>query len=248
MNNVFVMSDIHGNEEAFDSIMKQIQLQPEDTLYILGDVIDRHPDGIRVLRRILMSMKNNKMAIGNLKMTMGNHEKMLLDAFGTSGELIKPIDDKAMNLWMRNGGDITLSYLKHIRKETRREIFAYLSELPLEYKITIGDRRYILVHAAPPELYSKSDPRYKQFHDPEEFSVWYRINWYDQMPEGYTVVFGHTPTMLKYNESGKIYFGDNQIIGIDCGAGLPKEGSPFFSYRGRLACLRLNDMKEYYSE
>ena len=41
------MSDIHGNARRFNSIMQQIDLQPEDTLYVLGDVIDRYPDGIR---------------------------------------------------------------------------------------------------------------------------------------------------------------------------------------------------------
>lgn len=45
----YVLSDIHGNRQRFDSIMEQIALQPEDTLYVLGDVIDRYPDGIRIL-------------------------------------------------------------------------------------------------------------------------------------------------------------------------------------------------------
>ena len=50
---VYVLSDIHGNERRFNSIMKQINLQHEDTLYVLGDVFDRHPGGIRLLRRIM---------------------------------------------------------------------------------------------------------------------------------------------------------------------------------------------------
>ena len=33
----YVLSDIHGNMENFKSILKQIDLQPDDTLYILGD-------------------------------------------------------------------------------------------------------------------------------------------------------------------------------------------------------------------
>lgn len=39
---IYVMSDIHGQKRRFDSVMKQINLQPEDTLYVLGDVIDRN--------------------------------------------------------------------------------------------------------------------------------------------------------------------------------------------------------------
>ena len=36
---IYVMSDIHGSMGRFRSIMKQIDLQPEDLLYVLGDVI-----------------------------------------------------------------------------------------------------------------------------------------------------------------------------------------------------------------
>ena len=54
---IYVMSDIHGNAVRFNSIMEQIDLQPEDTLYILGDVVDRYPDGIRILR-LLMSIRS----------------------------------------------------------------------------------------------------------------------------------------------------------------------------------------------
>ena len=50
---IYVLSDVHGNERRFNSILKQINLQNEDTLYILGDVIDRYPGGIRILRRIM---------------------------------------------------------------------------------------------------------------------------------------------------------------------------------------------------
>lgn len=71
---IYVMSDIHGNMRRFDSVMKQIELRPEDTLYILGDVIDRYPDGIRILRRI--------MAMPNVKMLLGSHEYMMLNALG----------------------------------------------------------------------------------------------------------------------------------------------------------------------
>ena len=49
---IYVMSDIHGQKRRFDSVMRQIGLRAEDTLYVLGDVIDRNPDGIGILRRM----------------------------------------------------------------------------------------------------------------------------------------------------------------------------------------------------
>ena len=69
---VYVMGDIHGNTRRFNSILQQIQLQPEDTLYVLGDVIDRHGDGVRILRQL--------MAMPNAKVLLGNHEYMMLQA------------------------------------------------------------------------------------------------------------------------------------------------------------------------
>lgn len=69
---IYVMSDIHGHKRRFDSVMKQINLRPEDTLYVLGDVVDRNPDGIKILRQI--------MAMPNVKMVLGNHELMMLEA------------------------------------------------------------------------------------------------------------------------------------------------------------------------
>ena len=69
---IYVMSDIHGNTERFDSVMKQISLSRNDRLYILGDVVDRFPGGITLLRRI--------MKMPNVCMLLGNHELMMLKA------------------------------------------------------------------------------------------------------------------------------------------------------------------------
>ena len=61
---IYVLSDIHGNLRRFNSVMEQINLKQSDTLYILGDVIDRYPDGIKILQKI-MKMKNAQMLLGN---------------------------------------------------------------------------------------------------------------------------------------------------------------------------------------
>ena len=36
---IYVMSDIHGNSERFNSVMEQINLQPEDTLNVIITVV-----------------------------------------------------------------------------------------------------------------------------------------------------------------------------------------------------------------
>ncbi len=223
--NTYIMSDIHGNSERFDSVMKQILLKPEDRLYVLGDVIDRYPDGIRILRQL--------MAMPNVQMLLGNHEFMMLNALYYNADC--PLDwwgqNKYLRVWYSNGGDITHSYIKHIRKTLRLELFKFLHALPLNYDITVNGEHFLLIHGG---IDDKSDCM-----GTDEI-VWKRIRGYETMPDGKTVIFGHTPTSY-YQESVpmKIWYG-KQMIGIDCGCGYPEDG--------RLACLRLDDMKEFYSK
>lgn len=58
----YILSDIHGNLRLFRGILDRIGLGTDDTLYVLADVIDRHPDGITILGK-LMAMPNAKMLL-----------------------------------------------------------------------------------------------------------------------------------------------------------------------------------------
>ena len=232
----YVISDIHGNSERFNSIMKQINLQPEDTLYVLGDVIDRYSDGIKILRK-LMKMKN-------VKMLLGNHEYMMLTALDSESEMLVYNREYYLRLWYRNGGDVTHNCLKHIRKEIRREVFDYLRQLPINIKVDVNGKNYLLVHGSPLENYC---PISREYKTKEEFAVWKRWMPCDAVPEGYILIFGHTPTIyFQDNDPLEIFRCDN-AIGIDCGSGYPKsqfDGETI----GRLACVRLDDLKVFYSK
>lgn len=225
---IYVLSDIHGHEGRFASIIKQINLQPEDTLYVLGDVIDRHPGGIRILRKI--------MAMPNARMLLGNHEYMMLRALGEPVD--ENVDDgRAKEHWYRNGGGVTHLYWKCIRKTLRRQILDYLHSLPLEYSIEVKGQKYLLVHAATAEGFDGQLP----YLNPTHYAVWKRLEAGEWTGEE-TLVFGHTPTRY-YRDLWpmEIWYGEN-CIGIDCGCGYPEGG------QGRLACLRLDDGKVFYSE
>ena len=66
------------------------------------------------------------------------------------------------------------------------------------------------------------------------------------MPSGpYTLIFGHPPTKhYQDNMPMELWSGQGRI-GIDCGSGDPEDGPE--SVYGRLACLRLDDGKVFYS-
>ena len=226
----YVLSDIHGNEGRFRSILEQIDLQSTDVLYVLGDVVDRHPGGVRILRQL--------MAMPNARLLLGNHEYMMLRALG------HPYDDNfddggATAHWYRNGGGVTHAKWKLLRKSLRTQILEYLRALPLHYDIEVNGTAYRLVHAAPAERFDAEGGRYR---NPVHYAVWKRLTPEDALPGGYTLIFGHTPTChFRDTVPMEVWYGDGRI-GIDCGCGWP-EGDP----RGRLCCLRLEDGKVFYS-
>lgn len=74
---IYVMSDVHGCEARYRDILRQIRLTAEDRLYILGDVIDRHPGGLHILRH---TMKDPRITL-----LLGNHERMMLEALTQPG-------------------------------------------------------------------------------------------------------------------------------------------------------------------
>lgn len=228
---IYVMSDIHGHEDRFNSIMKQINLQSDDTLYILGDVIDRNKNGIRILRKL--------MAMPNVKMLLGNHELMMLEAIQSLKDNPKDRYSYEMRLWYNNGGYVTHNYLKHIKRSIREEIYSFLGKLPVNLEVTVNGVCYKLCHASPIENWSKSALNSLKYDTKDKYAVWKRRTSADGVPQGFSLIFGHTPTCnLQKGYPWRIFKG-KKAFGIDCGCGYDE---------GRLLCLRLDDMKEFYSE
>lgn len=49
----YVISDIHGQYNMFIELLDKIDLKDTDTLYILGDVLDRGPHPIKTIRKLM---------------------------------------------------------------------------------------------------------------------------------------------------------------------------------------------------
>lgn len=219
---IYVMSDIHGREARYRDILRQIHLTAGDHLYILGDVIDRAPGGLRILR--------DTMKKPNITLLLGNHEHMMLEA------LTQPGTELEWRRWYRNGGEYTHRPFMHCSRAYREEVLSYIRGLPLNIEVTVNGARYLLVHGAPAETY---DPEHSALDSEVRHAVWTRLTVDEPLPEGRTIIFGHTPVSKYGVSSWQIYHG-NRRIGIDCGCA---SGS-----QGRLGCLRLDDMKEFYSD
>ena len=213
---IYCMSDLHGERDFFLQMLEQIHFSDTDHLYILGDVIDRGPSGVEILEQI--------MEASNMTMLLGNHEQMCLSTLGPHNEF------GARELWRQNGGMKTYrELLYHSTPQRRNCILRFLSSLPDCLEITVGGRHFHLVHGFPgDDLHSR---------------IWGRAEPGSTSPYPNTIcVVGHTPTVFltgRMDEDFSIWHG-NGIIDIDCGCGNRK------AVHRRLACLRLDDMAEFY--
>ena len=111
---IYAMSDIHGQYELFRNLMEQIPLGKDDTLYVLGDVVDRGPDSMKILKYM--------MANPNIIPIMGNHELMALPCLKllvpelSNGFLHKLSSQARQSFaeWTLNGGISTIQELSLI--------------------------------------------------------------------------------------------------------------------------------------
>lgn len=210
---IYCISDIHGEYGRYLKMLELIELSTADTLYVIGDAIDRQPLSVDTLLDI---MKHP-----NVQMLLGNHEQMCID------DLYWNMPN-AKRLWFDNGGHMTRRDLLHRRPEIQDKLLQFLRELPTKADIEVNGQNFHLCHGYP--------SRFK------EDRIWMRPKCGEPAPiPGATAIVGHTPTFYLNEDDGEpfhIWHSDG-IICIDCGCG---NMTPL----RRLACLRLDDMAEFY--
>lgn len=231
---IYCISDIHGCYNEFMELLELIKFGGEDTLYVLGDVIDRGDASVKCLQFI---MKNP-----NIKMLMGNHELMMLEALTLQDEEAR---QEMFELWHYNGGGRTYSEFKALAEGEQQEMLDFLQKLPFYYVLKERSKKYFLVHAGldcsnrkPREHLMTTIKRQKMEHPCDLVWIREKFMWAKALPS-YTVIFGHTSTSRIPSHRRPLIWHDlnhKDKIGIDCGC----YGG------GRLAALRLDDMKEFY--
>ena len=145
---IYAISDIHRYYDKYRAMLSEIQFKSTDSLYVLGDVIDRGPDGVKILQD--MSVRPNVFPI------LGNHEFTAavclpwLTQEITEQSLDSLADDQiaALGDWINNGGEPTLQGLWKLAPEERQDILEYFQEMGLYAEVEAGGRSFVLTHAA----------------------------------------------------------------------------------------------------
>ena len=225
---IYVVSDLHGYSlEKFKKLLfDKVKFTNNDTLFVLGDSIDRGMYGIDLL--FWMSGQPN------IKHLCGNHEWMML-ACESLFNNNKPLSQRQSLIyreWEYNGGGpTTIETLRSLNSVDRKKVFSYVKSFPFFIEISVNGKEYILCHSG---ISNFEQNKKLSDYSPEDF-LWHRPKTMEQYSDK-TVILGHTPTFVFGGEyAGKIYNKNPTWIDVDAGAG----------YGYPPVILRLDDGKQF---
>jgi serine/threonine protein phosphatase 1 len=164
----FAIGDIHGCDCALDVLLSNMEITEDDTLVILGDVVDRGPGTKQVIDRLLELERSCRLIF-----LLGNHEECMIDALD-GGPL--------RELWLEHGG---VEAIESYRRES--EIPARHIEFLHSGRDYWEDDNTIYVHA-------NLEPGVPLAEQSSDWLRWIKLKGDEPPhPSGKRVICGHTP-------------------------------------------------------
>ena len=231
----YVISDIHGCYDQFRALTERIGIRTSDTLYILGDCVDKGPEPVRVLRDLA--------ARDNVAVLMGNHDAAALKVLRGLPEGVNemnfrsllPREDRLPYIfWMRDGGRITAEQFMALPGAERERLLDFMGSFLPWAETEAGGRHYVMVHAGihgfapdrPMSSYSmndlilhRADYGRRYFTEPDRI-----------------LVTGHTPTFTIRSDGQSLVYREQGHLAVDCGC----------VYGGCLCAVCLDNLQVWY--
>ncbi len=230
----YVMSDIYGDSERFHEMLEIIDLQEDDNLYILGNFVGEE-GSVDLLLELADSI--------NIFPILGECDKAALDVLTlmmenlNSGNVDKPSDEikaAAAKLVQLCGRSVMSEFLA-LDADAKADLVDFMAELPYFEICGVDEKTFILVPRGLGNFEKKGKKLKKYtFEELALTEVDYDKKYLDD--DNAYIVSGSVPVQELSGED-KVYKSNNNI----CINGDLKNG-------GRLICLCLETMKEFYVE
>ena len=202
MKRSFALGDLHGNKKVFEAILAE--LSPEDTVYCLGDVVDRGPHGYDILKSILADKR--------FILLKGNHEDMFADSIRNHFEY-EYIDYNHY----RNGGSYT--YEAWVDAGAQAGLLGIINRLPIKLLYINKNKQNIWLSHAGFNIDDIPEDEEEYLWNREHFYAWMDI---EKHPNDY-IIHGHTPIGYIFEgdvpeekpELGPFWYNDGHKCDID---------------------------------
>lgn len=227
----YLISDIHGNYVDFLRILSKVEFDEEnDHLIIMGDILDRGPDGIRLIEYVRPFIEK-----GCMELLMGNHE--IFAIMYLKGELDR-------GKWSAFGGESTIQKIEKMDEAEKGELLNYLENLSYYAEINspyFGDT--VVTHTgidADNYIYNYDGT----INITQSIKQAVKNNLYNyivgtdlhNIPVGdkrkfdkYMIV-GHTPCYRLNDDMSNIFYRSKYYMDIDAGAGHKSQGGKLGIY------------------
>ncbi len=224
----YAVSDFHGRYDLYLALLDKLRMDDDDTLYILGDYLDRGAEGHKIILDI--------MERGNVIPLIGNHDFTAVSVLsrlnrGVTGEELDELRP-LLDAWFSDGGDVTYQALCALSREKRERIFSFVSDMKTYAEVEAGGKKFVLCHAGI-KNYKEGLPL--EAYDATDF-LFTRTDYTKPLFKDKILVTGHTPTALIDGASRGRIFKSEGHIAVDCGA----------VFGLGLGCICLDNMREYY--
>lgn len=230
---IYVTAELHGDFPAFLRLLDTMKLADSDTLYVLGDTLDRGNEGLELLMD--MAFRANVVPL------LGNHDYVAFTVLSALRDLpagenpLESLDGTSAALfdwWMANGGKPTMEAFLSLDEDNREDLLDYIEEFSLYEEVLVNGRKYLLVHAG----LGGFDPE----RDMEDYGIreltFEAADYTKVCFEDTVLVTAHTPTgSIEGGDAQRVFRGNNHLA-ID------------LSTENTIAAVRLDDGKEYYIE
>ena len=244
----YVVSDIHGCFDEFQTALSLAGFSRDDDLFILGDFIDRGPKIAHCIEWLVELRANEEGS--PVHFLLGNHEELALWAFDGRWSNFQ-FDDVMLNPWLRNGGGETIDQMKGLSTETVDAFEKIVHRAEKAKAIRMNGDVILMSHAGIRPAEPDSEEAEWLIQSAEDL-LWIGSEWYcanEHAP--FHVVSGHVPVYALATK-GPIPGCPAEVVkrgcdwrmmhwgckhDIDCGC----------VYGGRLGVLRLQDWQEFYA-
>jgi len=230
---VYACSDIHGQYGLYRDMLSDLDLKEADRLYILGDMIDRGPQSLEIVKDV--------MSRPNVICLLGNHERMVHDHYRGK--------DRSIDCWLLdcNGGIVTKRAFMALPGDEQEAILDYIDAMPLQIAVTAGETEFLLSHSA--YIEGEGTLMWRDIDDTAAFnavweSPWRLWEYFDierYRRDGRWHVIGHVPVQRfmdwpKERPLRPAAFIDetNRVVNIDLGCASVESRQP---YPGASLCL-----------
>lgn len=226
----YVISDIHGCYEEFMELLEKISFSEQDELFVLGDVLDRGPEPIKTMQEI-MGRKNVTFLLGNHEYTFA----MMLQVLDNE-DIAFEEKNNLLNDWFQDGAIVTSAQFLELKNEEQDAILDYIRNSAVYYKIEMGEKTYILVHAGIEGFEEGKELEKYEIADFVSGRIDYEKRLYSD--ENTYIITGHTPTPAIRKDKKPLIYKENGHIAIDCAC----------VFGGRLAAYCLDTEEVTYVE